>query len=118
MQQSILPDLAVAAAAAAAAHHEFLSAGGTPTATSAINQAAANENSLLRGLGGGPGGVGVRQPSGPHPFPPPHLSSILHANSQTHRELIQHQLQLHHHHQQQLQGKLDCTYIHLSLFNK
>ena len=118
MQQSILPDLAVAAAAAAAAHHEFLSAGGTSTASSAINQAVANENSLLRGLGGGPGGVGVRQPSGPHQFPPPHLSSILHASSQTHRDLIQHQLQLHHHHQQQLQGKLNCTHMQGSPFNK
>ena len=108
MQQSILPDLAVAAAAAAAAHHEFLSAGNTSTATSGINQTAANENSLLRGLGstlvGGPGGVGIRQPTGHPHLPPPHLSSILHANSQTQRDLIQHQLQLHHHHQQQLQG--------------
>ena len=107
MHQSILPDLAVAAAAAAAARHEFMS-GNTSTANSVINPTTSVENSLLRGLdsslGIGSTGIGVRQPGVPPHLPPPHLSSLLHTNSQTHRELIQHQLQLHHHHQQQLQG--------------
>ena len=110
MHQSILPDLAVAAAAAAAAHHEFIS-GNSSTAVTGINPTvAASENSLLRGLGPslgiGSAGIGVRHPPGPPHLshPPPHLSSLLHNNSQTHRELIHHQLQLHHQQQQQLQG--------------
>lgn len=108
MHQSILPDLAVAAAAAAAAaRHEF----NTSTASSSVmnHGSSQSENSLLRGLdsslGVGSTGLGMRPSIVPPHLPPPHLSSLLHTNSQTHRELIQHQLQLHHQHQQQLQGK-------------
>ena len=103
MHQSILPDLAVAAAAAAAARHEFMS-GGVSTTSTPMNTSIQTENSLLRSLDTSIGSGGIGRPSivPPH-LPPPHLSSLLHTNSQTHRELIQHQLQLHHHHQQQQQ---------------
>ena len=113
MHQSILPDLAVAAAAAAAARHEFMS-GNASTAASIMSHTATTENSLLRGLDStlGSGGIGLRQPVVPPHLPPPHLSSLLHTNSQTHRELIQHQLQLHHHHQQQqLQGNIKLVFV-------
>ena len=112
MHQSILPDLAVAAAAAAAARHEFMS-GNASTAASIMSHTATTENSLLRGLDSTLGvGSGLRQPVVPPHLPPPHLSSLLHTNSQTHRELIQHQLQLHHHHQQQqLQGNIKLVFV-------
>ena len=113
MHQSILPDLAVAAAAAAAAaRHEF----NTSTASSSVmnHGSSQSENSLLRGLdsslGVGSTGLGMRPSIVPPHLPPPHLSSLLHTNSQTHRELIQHQLQLHHQHQQ-LQGKNFLCYF-------
>ena len=116
MHQSILPDLAVAAAAAAAAaRHEFINT--SSSSSSAMNHASPQvESSLLRNLDStlGSTGLGMRPSVVPPHLPPPHLSSLLHTNSQTHRELIQHQLQLHHQHQQQLQGNVHLNHFYIS----